>query len=258
VVRDRTNSYGISIKNPFSLRQQTREWAKRATMVCCSQYIANSLYDAGVRRQKVRVIYPISPPELRPCTPLPTTTTLAFVGQLLRGKGVDLLLQAMVHLPETTLLIAGEGNGRAGLEALAYRLGLGARVQFLGQVAPEQTSTVYDQARVVVVPSRWPEPFGMIGIEAMRRERLVVAARHGGISEWLAPTTTEHGFAPGQIPDLVRALRRALYRTDGEKIALEARRWVEQTFTFATMTTQVESMLMDRTGPGTTLRGLIF
>jgi len=49
---------------------------------------------------------------------------------------------------------------------------------------------LYKAARVVVVPSRWPEPFGMVGLEAMSHGRPVVGFNVGGISDWLEDART--------------------------------------------------------------------
>ncbi len=69
--------------------------------------------------------------------------------------------------------------------ALAARLEVAERVEWLGWLEPEAMSAAIRRARVVALPSRWPEPFGIVGIEAMGQARAVVASRVGGIPEWL-------------------------------------------------------------------------
>ena len=58
-------------------------------------------------------------------------------------------------------------------------------MDFSGWVRNEDLGNFYSKAKVVVVPSRWPEPFGMIGLEAMHHGRPVVAFDVGGIPDWL-------------------------------------------------------------------------
>lgn len=64
-------------------------------------------------------------------------------------------------------------------------MGLGGRVRFAGWIPREGIGEFYAAARVLAVPARWPEPFGMIGLEAMHHGRPVVAFATGGIPDWL-------------------------------------------------------------------------
>jgi glycosyltransferase involved in cell wall biosynthesis len=109
-----------------------------------------------------------------------------FVGQLLRGKGVDLLLRALakIRVPfECDIL--GDGNHRGRCERLCARLGLGERVRFRGFVAPHAMASFYREAGLLAFPSVWPEPFGMVGREAMHHGLPVVAFDVGAVREWL-------------------------------------------------------------------------
>ena len=73
---------------------------------------------------------------------------------------------------------------------LVRSLGIGDRVTFVGWVPHDRLAAYYTQARVVAVPSRWAEPFGMVGLEAMWASRPVVAFSVGGIPDWLADGET--------------------------------------------------------------------
>jgi glycosyltransferase involved in cell wall biosynthesis len=109
-----------------------------------------------------------------------------FAGQIIRGKGVDLLLKALAKLKVPfECLILGDGNHRGYCQRLCARLNLADRVQFRGFVPPDELQRFYLDASVFVVPSVWPEPFGMVGPEAMRYGLPVIAFDVGGIKEWL-------------------------------------------------------------------------
>jgi glycosyltransferase involved in cell wall biosynthesis len=116
-----------------------------------------------------------------------------FVGQIIRGKGVDLLLEALAKLTlPFECHILGDGNHRAKCERLSEQLGLQSKVQFRGYVRREELEKYYLEATVLAVSSVWPEPFGMVGPEAMRYGLPVVAFDAGGIREWL--TDGENGY----------------------------------------------------------------
>lgn len=211
----------VTRRSPFVLRSRLAELAERGPLVACSRYLADQLVAAGAAPGRVRVLHPLPPEDSRPLAPRPRTQSLLVAGQLVHGKGVDFAIEALAHLPEATLEVAGDGPSRAALERQARRRAPG-RVRFHGAVAPERMAQLYDAVSVVAVPSRWPEPFGMVGIEAMRRARPVVAAAHGGIPEWAGAGTAL--FQPGDPRDLARAAAALLADADaGDRALAHAR-----------------------------------
>ena len=110
---------------------------------------------------------------------------IVFLGQLIRGKGADLLLDALRQLTVPWhAVIAGEGNDRPMLEKLAAEYGIADKVRFTGWLDnPEECFKTCDAA---VFPSRWQEPFGLSGAEALAHGIPVVAFDAGGVREWLA------------------------------------------------------------------------
>jgi len=118
---------------------------------------------------------------------------ILYAGQILRGKGVDLLLKVLSKVTEPfESVILGEGHYRTHCERLCKNLGLNDRVQFKGFVPRTELKTYYLESSVFVVSSLWPEPFGLTGPEAMRYGLPVVAFDAGGIREWLRDG--ENGF----------------------------------------------------------------
>ena len=99
------------------------------------------------------------------------------------GKSAEARLENIDRFEVTKIL--GEGGQRAKCEALSRKLGLAARVKFAGYVPPAELAAFYADASVAVVSSVWPEPFGAVGLEAMRYGLPVVAFDAGGIREWL-------------------------------------------------------------------------
>jgi glycosyltransferase involved in cell wall biosynthesis len=136
------------------------------------------------------VAAPLFATEPLPATPreLPHSPTVLFLGRMTALKGGEVLVRAMAlaarQLPQPVrLIMAGDGPERPGLEALARRLGVAAT--FPGWVAGEARTSLLRAASVVAVPSLWPEPFGLVGLEAAVHGVPAVAFDVGGIGEWL-------------------------------------------------------------------------
>jgi glycosyltransferase involved in cell wall biosynthesis len=138
---------------------------------------------------------------------------ILFVGRLMDVKGVGHLLRAIPLAAgklgrPLTLTIAGEGPERGKIEDLARRLG--QTVEFAGWVDSEQRSDLMRQADLLAVPSLWPEPFGLVGIEAGGFGVPAVGFAVGGIPDWLIPGQTGE-LAPGD-PPTVEGLAESMVR----------------------------------------------
>jgi glycogen(starch) synthase len=108
---------------------------------------------------------------------------LLYAGRVVDEKGVDTAVRALAQLPaEATLRIVGDGDGpyQAQLTRLASELGVAGRVSLLPARPYEQLPALYAAADAVIFPVRWPEPFGLVALEAMARGRPVVATGRGG------------------------------------------------------------------------------
>jgi glycosyltransferase involved in cell wall biosynthesis len=157
-----------------------------AAVIAYSEYVRAVALANGVAAERCHVVpYFVSRPPAP--EPLPERRTIAFAGRIEPDKGLDVLLAALALLPDAwdELLVAGDGSDRSRCEQLAAQAGISGRVRFAGWLAPAGLDDVLLQARVVVIPSRWPEPFGIAGLDALARGRPVVASAVGGITEWL-------------------------------------------------------------------------
>jgi glycosyltransferase involved in cell wall biosynthesis len=165
--------------------------------------------------------------------PMPCTPRVAYVGRLTSVKGVDVLLRAARWF-DTPIDVCGDGYARPRLERLAQRLGIAHRTSFHGWCSEAGVASVMDAAQLVVVPSRYPEPFGMVGPEALARGRAVVASSTGGVCDWLDDGTNGIAVPPGDDEALGHAIASLL----GDRVRLEAmaragRASVQQRFTDA-------------------------
>ena len=146
---------------------------------------------AGVAPDAVHAI-PLFTPMTAGVAPVdlnrPRPIDVLFLGRLTDLKGPDLVIHAAAHagrrLGRTlSVVFAGEGPMRERLRDLAVTHGVDAR--FPGWVAPEGRDRLLLDAAVLAVPSRWPEPFGLVGLEAAVFGTPAVAFDTGGIREWL-------------------------------------------------------------------------
>jgi glycosyltransferase involved in cell wall biosynthesis len=92
-----------------------------------------------------------------------------------------------------TVVFAGEGPERDRLRALAAAQGLDAR--FPGWLTPPERDQLLRETAIIAVPSRWAEPFGLVGLEAGVLGTPAVAFDAGGIADWL--TDRENGRLVG-------------------------------------------------------------
>jgi glycosyltransferase involved in cell wall biosynthesis len=133
---------------------------------------------------------------------------LAYFGRFDPRKGTDTLLRAMPLLPpEASLAMYGRGgeSERHRLGQLAGELGVKDRVTF-GSLDREELAAAYRSADAVVFPSEWPEPFGLVPLEAMECRTPVVATGVGGSADFLEDGVNCVLFQPGDHEDLARAL----------------------------------------------------
>ena len=134
-----------------------------------------------------------------------TPRSLLSIGRLERLKGIHLLLDALPLVHETlgqplSLTIIGDGPERADLERRAAGIGRrdGVAVTFAGWVSPDERDRRLGDADLLV-PSTWPEPFGLVGLEAARAGVPAAAFDVGGIRDWLIDGQTG-ALAPGDPP----------------------------------------------------------
>jgi glycosyltransferase involved in cell wall biosynthesis len=174
--------------NSYQEKKKEIELNQRcARLVVYSDYLKQELIGNGFGEGQIETCVPIRlAADEEPNSTLNERNLILFAGQIIRGKGVDALLEALARMKgRFECHILGEGSHRAHCEKKCARLGLSNRVRFQGYVLPAELKSYYLEASVFVMSSLWPEPFGMSGPEAMRYGLPVVAFDAGGIKEWL-------------------------------------------------------------------------
>lgn len=112
---------------------------------------------------------------------------LVFLGRLVSDKGADLLIDALEKLRgrslAPTLSIIGGGPEEPALQEQVRRAGLENQVQFLGKRTGEDLVRELQRHRVMVIPSRWLEPFGIVALEALACGLVPVVSSGGGLPD---------------------------------------------------------------------------
>lgn len=178
----------------------------------------------------------ISPPERPPREPRPEFA-LGFVGRLVPERGLDLLFRACVGLAgKWTLTVVGTGPSQEELEGLAQRLGIAARISWLGALPRQAVDEVWRSLDCLVLPSRtterWVMSQGRAAIHAMANGVAVVGTNSGALPEIIGDAGR---VVPEEDVAALAATLQDLYadRSECERLGSAGRRRVEEEFSDA-------------------------
>jgi glycosyltransferase involved in cell wall biosynthesis len=211
--------------NPGTMWRMFQEQSQRNTnlrdyrsILVASQHMLREYTRNGVDPNRLHLVpLPVIDGALEPIAARRTMPggQILFVGRIMDVKGADHLIRAIPeairklgrHLKVT---IAGDGPDRNELEKLAQRLGVDA--DFTGWIGADRKRELMRQADLLAVPSLWPEPFGLAGLEAGCLGLPAVGYDVGGIREWLNPGESGELAAgdPPTVSGLAEAIARAL------------------------------------------------
>ena len=217
----------------FGLRGRLMAWFKRLALRRATAVTVNSSATEAavleiapglqsIHRIPMGVSVPVSPTEADAATlrnrfrqgggPL-----LVFVGRLVEEKGISDLIRAVAllaaELADATVMILGDGQERADMEALASRLDVSDRVHFLGWVESEEVPAYLAAADIFVGPSKraangWVEAQGLTFVEAMLARTPVIATRSGGIPDAVRHEETGLLVSENAPEEIAAAIRR--------------------------------------------------
>ena len=171
----------------WNLRQR-RLFNRYSAIVVASAHMADEYQRSGLAADRVTAI-PLFSALTATSTRMDTTVpTVLFAGRITGLKGARILADAVAEAQTRLnaplrLIVAGEGPDRRALEQRAKALNLEA--SFTGWVSGAERLALFRRASVLAMPSLWPEPFGLVGLEAASLGVPTVAFDVGGIWEWL-------------------------------------------------------------------------
>ncbi len=156
---------------------------------------------------------------------IPRSRDVLFVGRLVSDKGANLLVEAVSRLAaqglRPTVTITGEGPEEGALRQQVTSLGLDTQTIFTGALRGEELARTMNAHRILVVPSIWHEPFGIVALEGLASGAMVIGSCRGGLREAIGQCGLT--FENGSVIELTQVLEKALLRRDqpiGSDLAL--------------------------------------
>ncbi len=226
---------------------------RRCHFTAISESTRSDLLARGVPVERTRVIY--CGIDSQAFTPAPgersPTPVIAYVGRLRRYKGVELILEAAARMEhrEAVVEIAGTGEDRPRLEALAVSLDLGRRVRFLGFVSEAEKSALLRRAWIVSLTSP-KEGWGITNLEAAACGTPVVASDSPGLRESVLDGRTGLLVTHGDITSLAGAFDRIVADAALVTRLGTAGRAFAESFTWESAADHTEAHLLQRVREG--------
>jgi glycosyltransferase involved in cell wall biosynthesis len=161
----------------------------------------------GLPSGRVFVRHNLIPRQSRPR--MARTSTVVYAGRLHEAKGVRLLMAAWDRYcgnsgePGLNLVIAGGGPLDNEVAAWASAR---PSVEMTGTVSSDRCAELISQARAILLPAAWEEPFGLVAVEAMAAGVPPIAASHGSFTELITPGVDGVLFSPGDPAALALAI----------------------------------------------------
>ena len=150
-----------------------------------------------------------------------------FVGRLSAEKGIDVLAQAVLHLPDAALDVIGDGPEAASLQGLPG-------VRMLGRQPPAGIYARMRSANCMLLPSIWYENFPRVLVEAFACGLPVIASRLGAMADLIEEGVTGLLFTPGNAAELADKVAWAQTHPDSmRRMGLAARAEYERKYTSA-------------------------
>lgn len=184
-----------------------------------SNFVKEVMVRSGIDEKKISVLHAFAEPLMHSDVSIPVKAKEPFVlfaGRLESYKGVHVLLESLRYLPSTIRVkIIGVGPDEQRLKSM---IGKDHRVEFLGFVPGAELWKLMAQAAMVVVPSIWNEPYGLVALEAMCQGTPIIVAKSGGLPEIVGESDAGIVVPAGDPRALARAIERVLDDPDRAKV----------------------------------------
>lgn len=174
----------------FSLRYRLNRLKHLVTLFCTNISVSEAVAKSLPGKSHV-VANPYSDDLFFRFPNVPKDRDLFFVGRIVSDKGVDVLIDAMAKLRDRglqpSLTVAGSGPSKNAIRDKVNQLGLGHLVTFAGGVTDEKLNELLNSHRIMIVPTREGEGFGVVALEGIACGCVVVGSSCGGLPEAIGP-----------------------------------------------------------------------
>jgi glycosyltransferase involved in cell wall biosynthesis len=175
---------------------------------------------------------------------------IGYMKNLVEGNGPECFIRAVSRIvrryPNIRVTIAGAGYLMEELKQLTRELGLWERVDFLGHIPHQRVPDILSSMDIFVMPSVWPEAFGVCAVEAQATGLPVIATRVGGIPEVIQDGLTGILVEPRHVDQLTEAIAILIQNPQlRQKMGRAGRRWMEQHYDWAENARMMEDLYRD-------------
>jgi glycosyltransferase involved in cell wall biosynthesis len=195
--QDLFRSTGYALRNfvarRFSLFQQHVD-----VFMVLTSFARRKLIASGFAPERVQVLSALADPSwFQPASDCHLGSYAGFVGRISPEKGVDILVEAAQRLPHIPFKIVGAYPADTSLVQHAPN-----NVEFVGPLNRDALIQFYQDAKFIIVPSRWYEGLPAVIIEAMLCAKPIVASDIGGLPDVVDDRVTGMLFQPGDVGEL--------------------------------------------------------
>jgi glycosyltransferase involved in cell wall biosynthesis len=189
--------------------------------IAVSRFVAHAYSNRGIEAHVLPNF--TTPGRLESCPPFEGRRGVLFVGRLTSAKGIPDVVALARHFPHVPVTVAGWGPLEDWLRAESERV---ENLKYLGFLERGALTEALARSRVLVVPSRWQEPAGLVALEAMAEGTPVIAYASGGLAEYVGESGGGQVVRP-DTPALIAATG-DLYgdRERWARLSTGGRRWV--------------------------------
>ncbi|HMR98092.1 MAG TPA: glycosyltransferase family 4 protein [Anaerolineales bacterium] len=228
-------------------------------VICCSEYVRDTLVNAGKFPPRASVVYAGADPapfqnlaQKKKSTKTGHVTRFLYFGRLVPDKGVHTAIEALGLLAqkgfadrvELTVLGDGHPEYKKYLQQRVTDLGIENIVHFSGKVAREEIPAMLKDFDVFLFTSTWPEPFGRTIVEAMMAGLVVIGSNVGGSREIFRHYDKKMLFEPEDAQGLADRIARILSDPElGRRLVNVGRKLASERFTIQQMTNGIEAFL---------------